>query len=173
MLIQFIATVAAGFAGAGIGMLLRRISAGKLPRFFTPALAGVAMLGFLIWFEYTWFSRTAETLPEGVVVTSSHSEQAVWRPWTYLRPLVTGFAAVDRASIRRNDKVPGQLMVELYIFTRRAPVAKLPVLIDCVGRRRADIADGMQFDDDGGVVAADWVPIASNDPLAGSVCPGT
>lgn len=173
MLLELIAAIAAGFAGAGIGLLLRRLSAGKLPRFVIPSMAGVAMLGFMIWTEYTWFPRTAETLPDAVVVTSSHSEQAAWRPWSYLFPLVTRFAAVDRSSIRRNDKVPGQLMADVLFFARRTPVAKLPVLIDCAGRRRADIADGMQFDDDGAVVGADWVPISPDDPLAGAVCPST
>lgn len=173
MLLELIAAVAAGFAGAGIALVLRHLSAGRLPRFFIPAMAGVAMLGFMIWTEYTWFSRTAETLPEAVVVTSSHSEQAAWRPWTYLHPLVTRFAAVDRSSIRRNDKVPGQLMVDVLLFARRAPVAKLPVLLDCTGQRRADIADGMQFDDDGAVVNADWVPFSSDDPMAKAVCPDT
>lgn len=173
MLLELIAAVAAGFAGAGIGLVLRHLSAGKLPRFFIPAMAGVAMLGFMIWTEYTWFSRTAETLPQEVVVLSSHSEQAAWRPWTYLHPLVTRFAAVDPLSIRRNDKVPGQLMLDVLLFARHAPAAKLPVLIDCVGRRRADIVDGMQFDDDGAVVGADWMPVSSNDPLTAAVCPDT
>ena len=173
MLLELIAAVAAGFAGAGIALILRHLSAGKLPRFFIPATAGVAMLGFMIWNEYTWFSRTAETLPEGVVVTSSYSEQAAWRPWTYLHPLVTRFAAVDRLSVRRNDKVPGQLMLDVLLFTRWAQVAKLPILLDCTGRRRADIADGMQFDGDGAVLDAAWVPIPPDDPLAKTVCPDT
>ena len=173
MLLELIAAVAAGFVGAGIALALRRLSAGRVPRFFIPAAAGVAMLGFMIWSEYSWYSRTAEALPEAVVVTSSHSEQAAWRPWTYLFPLTTRFAAVDRSSIRRNDKVPGQMMVDVLLFARRAPVASVPILLDCNGRRRADITDGMQFDDDGAVLDAAWVPIPPDDPLAKSVCPDT
>jgi hypothetical protein len=39
--------------------------------------------------------------------------------------------------------------------------------------RRADVADGLQFDDDGAGLGADWTPLTPDDPLAGSVCPET
>lgn len=173
MLFELIATVAAGFAGAGAALLLHRLSARRLPRFIIPSAAGLAMFAYLIWSEYTWYQRTAEALPDSLVVFSRQTEQAVWRPWTYLSPVTERFAVVDRASTRRNEQVPGQMMVDIVLFARRAPVAKVPVLIDCVGHRRADIVDAMQFDAVGAVVGADWTPLAADDPLLGSACPET
>lgn len=173
MLFELIATVAAGFAGAGAALLLHRLSARRLPRFIIPSAAGLAMFAYLIWSEYTWYQRTTEALPDSLVVFFRQTEQAVWRPWTYLSPVTERFAVVDRASTRRNEQVPGQVMVDVVLFARRAPVAKLPVLIDCIGLRRADIVDGVRFDEAGAVVGARWIALAPDDSLVGSVCPET
>jgi hypothetical protein len=170
MLIELVATLAAGFAGGGAAMLLRRLSGGRLPGFAVPGAAGVAMLGFLIWSDYTWYGRTVETLPEHVSVFTSHASSAAWRPWTYLAPVIERFGAVDVAALRRNSDVPGQVMAEVYLFARRSPVARLPVLIDCAGNRRADIADGMAFDASGAVADVEWTPLNPDDPLASAVC---
>jgi hypothetical protein len=170
VLMDLVATIAAGFAGAGIALLLRRLSGGRLPGVFVPWVAGGAMIAFLLWNDYSWYGRTAGGLPEQVEVYTSMPESAAWRPWSYLAPVTERFGAVDTGSIRRNPAVPGQVMAEVYLFARRAPVARLPVLIDCVGNRRADIADGMEFAADGAVSNAVWTVLEPDDPLAGAVC---
>jgi len=172
MLIEWIATVALGFGAAGVVMILRRFAGNAIPRFATPAAAGLAMLGFSIWSEYSWFPRTTAALPPEVVVTGSHAEASGFRPWTYVVPFVNRFSAVNRASIRRNERVPGQVMIDMLLISRHAPVVKLPLLIDCAGPRRADIVDGVTFDADGAAVGADWRPLAPDDLLAGAVCGG-
>jgi hypothetical protein len=173
MLFGLIATVAAGLAGAGIAMLLRRLSGGQLPRYIVPGTAGAAMFAFLIWNEYTWYSRTAAALPEGVVVFSSYPERMAWRPWTLLAPVTERFAAVDRGSIRRNENLPSQVMADVLLIGRRAPVARLPVLVDCDGPRRAEIPGGPEFDADGTLANANWTDLPPDDPLAGAVCSDT
>ncbi len=173
MLFELLATVAAGFAGAGVAMLLRRLSGGRLPRYLVPGTAGVAMFAFLIWNEYTWYPRTAAALPEDVVVYSSYPERIAWRPWTLLAPVTERFAAVDRGSIRRNENLPSQVMADVILVGRRAPVARLPVLVDCDGPRRAEIPGAAEFDADGALVDANWTELPPDDPLAGAVCPET
>ncbi len=170
MLIDFIATIAAGFVGAGVALLLRHLSRGALPRAFIPIVAGLSMLGLTIWSEYSWFGRTAGTLPPEVVVVSSHSEPSWYRPWTYAEPFVSRFMAIDRAAIRTNESVPGQRMAEVLIFRHREPPSKFPLLVDCTGMRRADIVDGMTFDDAGAVIDADWREMPADDPLLGAIC---
>ncbi len=159
-----------GFAGAGVGLLLRHLSRGALPRATAPVFAGAAMIGLTIWSEYSWFGRTAGALPADVVVVRTQAEPSTYRPWTWAHPFVSRFMAVDKATIRTNDKAPGQRMAELLVFAHREPAAKLPMLIDCQAGRRADIADGATFDADGRVVGADWRDLAPADPLLEAIC---
>ncbi len=170
MLIELIATLALGSAVAGISLLLSRFSGRRLPRSFAPVAAGIAMIGFQAWSEYAWFDRTRANLPAGIEVTASYQESAAWRPWTYLFPQVTRFAAVDVAAARRHDKQPGQVMADVLLFARFAPTSSIPQLVDCAGHRRAVLVDGAQFDADGKVVDAGWQAMSENDPLLGALC---
>jgi hypothetical protein len=173
MLYELIATVAAGFLGGGVAMLLRWLSRGQLPRFLVPTLAGLAMISFVIWSDYTWYGRSTAALPPSFEVFFSNSERPAWRPWTLLVPVTTRFAAVDHASERRNEGVPDQIMADVYLFARFVPTYRRTVLIDCAGMRRADVGEGTQFADDGAVTGANWTPLPPDDALAGAVCPST
>jgi len=172
VLIEWVATAAIGFGAAGVMLLLRIVTRRTLPRFATPAAAGLAMIGFVIWSEYSWFPRTVAALPPEVVVTGSHAEPSAFRPWTYVRPFVNRFSAVDRGSIRRNARVPGQIMIEILLFNRHGPTAKLPLLVDCDGHRRANIVDGVTFDANGAATDAEWHALEPDDPLIGAACNG-
>ena len=173
MLLQFVATVFAGFAGAGVALLLRRLTGGRLPRFFVPGLAGAAMIAFVIWNEYTWFDRTAAALPASVDVVSSTAAGAAWRPWTLIAPVTERFAAVDTGSARRHPEVPDQVMTDVFLFDRHLPTAQVLVLVDCAHHRRTAVAPGMEFRDDGTLEGANWTSLAPDDPLIGAVCPST
>jgi hypothetical protein len=107
MIIDFVATISAGFALAGVALVLRSLTRRWLPAWIVPAAAGLGMLSFAIWNEYTWHSRTVGALPDGVVVARAQAETAPWRPWTYIRPIVTRFSAVDTRRSRTNPEVPG------------------------------------------------------------------
>ena len=108
MFLELIATFIAGFAGAGAVMLINRILGGRLPRWLTPVAAGGAMLAATIANEYGWYECTVETMPEGMEVATAVEERAFYRPWTYLVPYTSRFIAVDTASVRTNDALPGQ-----------------------------------------------------------------
>lgn len=170
MLIELITAFAAAIAGAGTAMLVRHMSGKRLPRIMIPLCAGLAMISVTIWNEYSWYTRTADTLPEDVVVVSTFAEPYSFRPWTYAMPYVSRFMAVDTAAIRLNQNVPDQRMAEVFLFKHRAPIAKLPMLIDCAAGARADIADGMEFNEEGAVINADWQDLAEGDPLLAAVC---
>ncbi|MEM8751641.1 MAG: hypothetical protein AAGF90_01560 [Pseudomonadota bacterium] len=167
---EFLAAFAVGVAVAGVVLILGRLVMPGLPRYAAPAAAGVAMIAFTVWSEYTWFSRTEATLPDDVRVVSTFTESSMIRPWTKLAPYVDRFAAVDMASLRRNDAAPGQVMADVIVVARQSRNARLPVLVDCPGGRRADIADGVAFDDAGRVEDADWTLMAADDPLLAALC---
>jgi hypothetical protein len=64
-------------------------------------------------------------------------------------------------------------MADVILIGRRAPVARLQVLVDCDGPRRAEIAGTPEFDVDGALANANWTELPPDDPLAGAVCSDT
>ncbi|MEM0923615.1 MAG: hypothetical protein AAGF44_04255 [Pseudomonadota bacterium] len=170
MLIEFIAATAAAFVGAGSAMLLRHLSGGRLPRILIPVAAAIGMFGFTIWGEYSWYDRTAQSLPEGIVVVRAQPEPSSFRPWTYLKPYTSRFMAVDTQAIRTNQAVPDQRLAEVIVFARLEPVRTIPLLVDCQAKRRADIVDGMNFGESGTITNADWQDMEAEDPLLRAIC---
>lgn len=172
MFIELISSFAAGFAGAGVIMILRHLTRGAVPRYMIPICAGLAMISFMVWSEYSWRDRMIGALPGDIVELRSHSEPSLLRPWTYLYPFATRFSAVDLASIRRHEATPDQMMINVFLFARRAPVRRFPILVDCAGGRRADVVDGVDFADDGSIVDPDWRLLPEDDVLLETACAG-
>lgn len=170
MFLELVATFSIGLGAAGVVLLANHLTRGRLPRWSMPAAAGVAMIGFTIWSEYSWYARTAGSLPEGVVVARVDRESAPWKPWTYAVPQVSRFVAVDTASMRTHAARPGTVMVDLYMLGRWKPGAQVPVLLDCDGGRRAMLEDGVRFGPDGGVDGARWADLAADDPILTTAC---
>ena len=85
-------------------------------------------------------------------------------------PYTSRFIALDAASIRRNEAVADQRMVDLFVFGRWAPARKVPVMIDCAGARRADLVEGVNFTEDGLLRNADWHQLDPDDPLIRAAC---
>jgi len=166
MFLELIATFAAGIAAAGCALLAGRLSGGRLPRWFTPVAAGLAMLAYTIWSEYSWASRTVAALPQGVAVAETVDETIAWKPWTYLAPQTTRLIAVDTAGALVNPETPQVRLVDLYLFGRWQPTAKRPQLIDCTAPARADVTEAALAEP----AAADWVSVDADDPLVAAAC---
>ena len=130
MFFELIATFAAGIAAAGLALIANHLTGGRLPRWTLPVAAGIAMLGYTIWSEYTWGPRTRAALPEGVEVLMTVEEARFWKPWSYVIPQTTRIMALDRASVQTNAQAPGILSADLYFFARWTPPAKRPQLVD-------------------------------------------
>lgn len=170
MFLELIATIFAGIACAGIVMLVNKLAGGRLPKWLAPVAAGLGMIGVTISSEYSWYDRTSETLPEGMEIIQEVESRAFYRPWTYAVPFVERFAAIDTASVRNNDQVPDQRLVDLYFFGRWSPVSKLPVAVDCARNLRANLADGAEFGTDGQLLNADWITGTTDDPIIEATC---
>jgi hypothetical protein len=161
------------FAGGTAGLLfwaVNRALKGRLPSWLMPVSAGAAMLVATISSEYGWFERTRATMPEGMVVAEAIDAPSFYRPWTYLVPFVTRFVAVDQATIRTHPDRPAERIVELVFYGRWQRPAKVPVLFDCAGPRRADIVDGIEFGPDGEVVGVEWREVAPDAPVLRAAC---
>ena len=91
---ELIATILAGFMAAGVALSFRLLFK-KLPRWIVPAAAGLGMLGFQIYSEYTWFEHTKSRLPDGVSVVATHADPAFYKPWSYFRAPILHFVQLS------------------------------------------------------------------------------
>lgn len=170
MLFEFIAAVVTGVALAGVAMLLRWISRGLLPKWIVPAMAGLGMLSYSIWSEYSWFDRMNIALP-GLAVSWKNEQTAFWRPWSYIEPVTTRFTAVDLKSAKRNPNQPGLVMIDILLLARWQPVTPVRVVFDCQNARRADLVDGnVSIADDGSLVGAEWIKLEPDDAALKIAC---
>ena len=166
MFFELVATFAAGLATAGIVLILNHLSRGRLPRWLTPTAAGLAMIGYTVWSEYTWADRTIAAFPEGVEVVETVDETITWKPWTLVAPQVTRLIALDRFATRKNPNAPDTRLVDLYFYARWQPPAKVSQLIDCAAPARADVTDAALSDP----ANAKWRALVADDPLIAAAC---
>lgn len=170
MLFELIAAVVAGVALAGVAMLLRWLSRGLLPKWIVPVVAGLGMLGYSIWSEYSWFDRMNVALP-GIEVSWKNGQTAFWRPWSYIEPVTTRFSAVDMKTAKRHPNQPGLVMVDILLVARWQPVQPVKVVYDCPNMQRADLVDSnVSIADDGSLVGADWIKLDAEDAAMKIAC---
>lgn len=170
MLFNLIGTFIIGIAAAGSIMLTFRVLCRPAPRWLIPAAAGVAMLSYHLWNEYTWFDRTSSALPEQVTVAERYPYQNVLQPWTLIAPRINRFTAVDRSSIRRNEQAPGYVMAEVFLVTRLDRTAKITQIYNCSEALRADVGASSNVDERGLPLEADWIASEADDALFQLVC---
>lgn len=166
MIWELFATAAAGFGAAGIMMMIRMF-AKRLPKWWVPAAAGLGMLGFQIYSEYSWFDHTRSLLPPSAAVVAEVPKTAFYKPWSYLKPQVLQFVAVDSAKTEIIDKQIPVIQTNLYFFERRMSAHTLPVWINCRTRMLA-----LNLPQDGGQ-AIEWGKTEYSSQTAAAVCPNT
>lgn len=169
MIWTFIGALMAAVLAACVSFVVSRW-VGRDVRWLIPASAGAAMLGFTMWNDYTWFSRTAGALPDSFVVTSRVESSQAIQPWTLVAPMVSRFAAVDPTTARRHPAHPAMAMVDLFLLERYAPTRVSTQMVDCAAGRRADVPATADFDDDGLPVGLAWLALGEGDPLIAAVC---
>lgn len=159
MLWEMVAMVSAGFCFAGFALLLRKIIR-KTPKWLVPAAAGLGMICFQVYSEYTWFAHSKNLLPEQTVVVAEVGETAFYKPWTYIVPQVLKFVAADTANVKELDEAGNVRQVQLYFFERRMSAYNLSVLVDCAQRIQADALAAKR----------EWGRTAYTEKLAEAVC---
>lgn len=170
MLFELIAAVVAGVALAGVAMLLRWLSRGLLPKWIVPVIAGLGMLSYSIWSEYSWIDRMQVALP-GSEVSWRNEQTAFWRPWSYIEPVTTRFTAVDLRTAKRHPDQAGLVMVDVLLVARWYPVTRVKVVYDCQNAQRADLVDAeVAIADDGSLVGAEWVKLDAEDAALKIAC---
>lgn len=169
MIWDLIATIVAGFGGAGIALLIRKLVK-QSPRWLIPVFAAAGMFSFQIYSEYQWFSHQKSLLPAGVNVVKSVSERSAWRPWSYLKPQVVRFVAIDTSNITYNEFNSELRLVTLYLFERRSPALAVRQVIHCQLRSRADYTDQLELPAADAPLDQNWVLIAEDETALLDVC---
>lgn len=177
MLFEFIATMAAGFGLAGIALVITHLSklAGRqAPKWLIPLFAAIGIFAYQIHQEYNWYGQQAESLPEGVEVIKTAKSTEWFRPWSYVRPQIFRFIAVDSGNARSNTNDKDMYLVNLYLFERRRSVQQVPQVIDCAAPARADYVlqekDSKLTIDEHVKQTTEWRPLAKDDLLFLNVC---
>ena len=165
-----------------IGGLLVAVSAGALaslpyrlakkpvPRGLMPIIGGISLLVFVLWNDYSWYSRTIAELPERVAVVETFTYSGALQPWTLIKPRINRFTAVDRASIQRNEALPGYVMADIIFVQRYQPTLQARQIFDCADTRRADLTDSTEFDERGMPQNVNLVDLEDDHPLIPIVC---
>jgi len=83
MFLELIATVTVGIGTGGIVVLINKATRGRLPRWLVPVAAGLSMIGFTLWSEYSWAGRTAD----GPITRGAHGSQGPNRVYS---PVTSG-----------------------------------------------------------------------------------
>lgn len=169
MFYELLATVFAGFAGGGIAYLISKLTRGAFPKSLTLAAAAVCMILFSIVNEYNWFPRSVAQLPAEVAVVSTHESSGWYRPWTYVKPYVDRFMAVDTGTMQTNENVPHQRIADVYLMARWRPSTALKIAIDCNAPAQTRL-DRATYAADGTIQSDHWEPLDADDPLTKAVC---
>lgn len=172
MIWTLITVFIAGFAGAGIGFLLRNLTGKRLPKGIVPVCAGLTMIVATVGLEYGWEGGVRATMAEDLVVVSTREQQAWYQPWTLVRPWVRGFIGYSPAENRETAPGSGILAVQLRIQERWQPQVVSPALVDCVNARWTDLRATTEFDDAGTPIDTIWREDDPNVPIVSAVCGG-
>lgn len=115
MIWQLLTAAGVAFLAAGIAQYARLLTAKKLPRWIVPAAAGLGILGYQIYMEYSWSERMQQQLPAGSVITETRATPAFWRPWTFVVPMTMGFSVVDTNQLQALDNA-GERIVRFRLY---------------------------------------------------------
>ena len=170
MFYEIIATLVSAFVGAGLVLILNKLTRGRMPKWAMPVGAGLAMIVTTVATEYAWYDRTRDLLPEGMTVVMEVENRSAYRPWTFAVPFVERFAALDEQSLRTHEAQPSLRMVDLLFMGRWSAPEKMVVLGDCAAGKRAPLIDAVEFDASGQVSGVDWVKVPADDPILTAIC---
>ncbi len=171
MYVFIFTTVVVGFAAAGVVMLLFRLWGRKAPKYVIPFVAAMAMFGYMIWDEYSWFDRYDARLPQNIAVIQTYSDENPFAPWTLISAPINRFTAIDRDKMVINPENPDEKRVTTLLLKKGAETLALTHLVDCATGRRGYITPDNNLDDNGFPSdMEEWFDMDADDPLRAAVC---
>lgn len=170
MIINLLVTITMGAIAAGAVYLIARPFGWKPPGVLYLVAAAAGMLAYSVYDEYTWYDRSAGTLPNRLQVVRTYATSMPYQPWTYALPRVYRFDAVDLGSLRANPKAPDLALIRLLRVTRNTSSENVSAILDCKNARYAEIGTTTKFTDSGIPVDPDWQSLNEHRALKESIC---
>lgn len=122
--------------------LLRKITGNRLPKWLVSAAAGLAMLTYLAYYDYTWYDFKRSQLPVDTKLIAEQRATSFLKPWSYVVTPVSAFTIFDGRS--QTSEQNGQLLVEYILYTfHKDPIEQLTTqayLLNCNLLERAVLA---------------------------------
>jgi hypothetical protein len=165
MIFNLLAIAILGVVAAAVVALAFKVTGRKAPRWSLPAAAGVTMLIFTLWSEYSWLDRTVAVLPERVAVAQTYGHTHPLQPWTYVVAPVNRFVAVDREGRAAVGDSPRYVAADVLLVQRWTPTRTARMVFDCERPRRADAVDVEGLDEAGEPAGARWIALDAEDPM--------
>ncbi|WP_417825865.1 hypothetical protein [Thalassospira povalilytica] len=171
MYVFIFTTVVVGFAAAGVVMLLFRLWGRKAPKYVIPFVAALAMFGYMIWDDYTWYQRTIDRLPSDVAVTMTFEHVSAIAPWTLVKPVINSFTVVDKTKIVQSPVSPDIKLAMETKAIKNGETRSLSYIIDCLKGRAAILSKNDPRDENGFPTdMTEWFDMDADDPLRAAVC---
>lgn len=159
-----------GVAVTGILVFMKRVLRVPLPGWSVPMLAAASIILAHVYNEYSWYNRFSAELPDRVEVVETLTTSSWYEPWSYARPRIDRFTAIDRNSVQFNPDHPALALGEILLVQRYTPTARALQIADCENRRIADLTPSTEFDDDGLPVGVVWFDRDAEDPVLRALC---
>ncbi|MCL4676020.1 MAG: hypothetical protein KJZ59_08365 [Pararhodobacter sp.] len=169
MIIDFIGSIASGLGLMGVMLLLNRLTGRRMGRWVFPATVALGMVGYTVWAEYTWPTRTIDASPQ-LLLASSNEVSVFYRPWTYVWPQVTRLTSVDQSATYVHPEQPQLVLTQVVFIGRWEPIRVAGVVFDCARQARADLVEGVELNADGTLEGADWRALEADDPVLRTAC---
>lgn len=133
MIWHLLAVFIFGICAGSLAFLFIKLSRNRLPKWLIPVFAGIAMLSYLAYYDYTWFDFKRSQLPAESVVVEEGRASNFFRPWSYAVPPVSSFVVLD-GNVKESQQ-QGQRLVEYirYEFINDATerLESQPYVLNC------------------------------------------
>ena len=167
MLFHLISVFAAGIMTGLCTYLVSRFIKG-FPKFLVPVMAGIGMIAYGAWSEYSWAARIQGELPAHLKVGKEYASASYFSPWTFVFPRTDRMTLIDVTKIRTNEKFPGIVIAELILLHRYNRTGQVYQLFDCNGLRQADIHS--KSTEENFISSAQWRKVNKKDGVLRLVC---
>lgn len=168
--INLLGPIVAGIAIAGVLLFLKRVLRVPVPGWMIPVFAALTIFGLHVSNEYTWYDRHVALLPQTIEVIQPGGVSNWYEPWTYVKPRINRFVALDRARVKRNPDLDGFVLGPVLLVQRYSPTLEVTQLADCNGKRITEVAASAQFGADGLPTDITWRNVEPGDLVFEALC---
>ena len=170
MIVRIVAASAVAAAVILLTWAVYRTRGRPMPKAAWPILIGGSLIGYGVYDEYSWRSRTVGALPENVVVVGEGASRSPLSPWSYLLPRTDRLSLIDTERVRTHPNHPELRLVEIALLERMHPTLAVNEIVDCETGRGAAFGPNPTFDEDGIPTGVGWRDLGADDPRIELLC---